>query len=189
MKVLILGVTYLSSLAGYAGQDLKLNKDEYFETQGLNVIVLNDIYPEGHQGGITIIQHGVRVAANGNLFLTPTPGQWQPFPKLLSKEVNKEEEKIVALLKFPDSSRITTNDQPIIYPDLDLTFKLTVLAEGDKFRIIVDLEEPLPSEWIGKIGFNLELFPGDLFGKTYFIDNQWGIFPRYVNSPVEMDSE
>ena len=45
-----------------AGEELKINKDGYFEKQGLNVIVLNDIYPEGHQGGIEIIQHGKRIA-------------------------------------------------------------------------------------------------------------------------------
>ena len=42
--------------------DLTINKKEYFEMPGLNVMVFNDFYPEGHQGGVTIIQNGVRVA-------------------------------------------------------------------------------------------------------------------------------
>jgi hypothetical protein len=59
---------------------LVINDKNYFELPGLNVMVFEDIYPEGHQGGVGIIQHGVRVATNGDLRLEPTPGQWQPIP-------------------------------------------------------------------------------------------------------------
>jgi len=118
------GLTYL------IGQDLKINKSEYFEKPGLNVIVLNDVYPEGHQGGITIIQYGKRVAANGNLSLQPTPGQWQPYPRLLKKDVIRDQETMVATLKFPDSTRIKTANQPIIYPDFEFTYQLSVIAQG-----------------------------------------------------------
>lgn len=187
--VSFLFIVYFLSISIHTAQELKINKDEYFEMQGLNVMVLNDIYPEGHQGGITIIQHGIRVAANGDLSLQPTPGQWEPFPQLLNKEVLKEKGKIVASLKFPDSTRILTNDQPIIYPDFEFYYKLNVIAEGNSFRIIVDLEKPLPKEWVGKVGLNIELFPGDLFGKTYSLGDQSGIFPRYANTPAERDSD
>ena len=70
-----------------SAQGLKINKEGYFEKPGLDVTVHNDIYPEGHQGGITIIQHGTRVAADGDLSLTATPGQWQPFPQFLKREI------------------------------------------------------------------------------------------------------
>jgi hypothetical protein len=43
-------------------------------------MAFDDIYPEGHQGGISIIMHGNRVATNGDIRLEPTPGQWQPVP-------------------------------------------------------------------------------------------------------------
>ena len=36
---------------------------------GLDVIVFDDYYPSGHQSGITIVQNGVRVAANGDIRL------------------------------------------------------------------------------------------------------------------------
>ncbi|MBA7654891.1 hypothetical protein ES703_62784 [subsurface metagenome] len=42
---------------------------------------------------------------------------------------------------------------------------------------------------MGKVGFYLELFPGDLFGKTYYLGNRSGIFPRYANTPVELDED
>ena len=51
------------------------------KVQGLNVMVFDDFYPEGHQGGLTIIQHGTRVAANGDVRLEPTPGNGHRFLK------------------------------------------------------------------------------------------------------------
>lgn len=183
LAVLILFVILTANF----GQQLKINDKDYFETQGLNVIVLHDIYPEGRQGGMTIIQHGKRVAANGNLSLQPTPGQWQPYPRLLNREVLKDENKIVASLMFPDSNRINADNQPIIYPDFEFQYNLNVLAVEEGIKITVDLDEPLPIEWEGKVGFNIELFPGYLFGKSYWIDNQTGHFPRYANTPVKID--
>ncbi len=49
--------------------ELAINDKDYFEMQGLNVTVFSDIYPDGHQTGVTVIQHGSRVAANGDLRL------------------------------------------------------------------------------------------------------------------------
>ena len=69
-----------TGVAGLSAQSLTLNEEGYFEKRGLNVMVFLDIYPEGHQGGVGIIQNGVRVATNGDLRLEPTPGQWQPIP-------------------------------------------------------------------------------------------------------------
>jgi endoglucanase len=53
----------------------------------------------------------------------------------------------------------------------------------------VDLEEPLPEEWIGKVGFNMELFPGFLFGRSYYLDDEQGIFPTQANGPVFFDDD
>src|SRR5271154_5869775 len=47
-----------------AAPHLKLNEQGYFAEPGLNVMSFSDYYPDGHQTGVTIIQHGVRVAAN-----------------------------------------------------------------------------------------------------------------------------
>ena len=37
---------------------LRLNELEYLEMPGLNVMLAHDYYPEGHQGGVGIIQNG-----------------------------------------------------------------------------------------------------------------------------------
>jgi endoglucanase len=46
---------------------MKLNSLEYLEYQGVNVMLAQDYYPEGHQGGVSVIQNGLRVATNGDI--------------------------------------------------------------------------------------------------------------------------
>ena len=46
-----------------------LNDRQYFEAPGLAATVFHDFYPEGKQGGITLIQHSERVAACGDVRL------------------------------------------------------------------------------------------------------------------------
>ena len=69
---------------------LRLNEKGYFEMPGLNVTVFADIYPEGHQTGVTIIQHGQRVVANGDVRLEISPGQWSPIPKEGAQTIDVE---------------------------------------------------------------------------------------------------
>jgi endoglucanase len=165
---------------------LQINEQDYFETQGLNVFVFTDSYPGWHQSGVSIIQHGVRVASNGDLRLGPSPGQWSPLPAMGRRMVDKEEQAITQQLWYPDSSRNRKGFNPIDYPDLTFTYYVKVTALAPKsFKVSVDLEESLPAEWIGRVGFNLELFPGDLFGKTYLMDDKGGIFPTQPNGPVQ----
>ena len=63
-----------------------VNDLEYFEAPGLSMLVFHGIYPEGKQGGVEIIQHGERVATNGDLRLEPTPSQWAPLPKAANEK-------------------------------------------------------------------------------------------------------
>ncbi len=166
-----------------APEALRLNEAEYLEMPGLNVMLAHDFYPESHQGGVGIIQNGLRVATNGDLRLEPTPGQWQPVPKVGKRVVDRATQEISVRMEYPDPEKNRAGFNPIIYPDLNLSYTLRVRPEGKSFRIVVDLDRPLPDEWVGRVGFNLELFPGVLFGKPYYIDNQAGIFPRQANGP------
>ena len=70
-----------------------LNDNEYFENGGVNVMAFQDIYPEGHQGGVAMIMHGMRIVTNGDLRLDETPGQWQPIPKQKKRQVDKSESR------------------------------------------------------------------------------------------------
>ncbi|MDZ7371930.1 MAG: glycoside hydrolase, partial [candidate division KSB1 bacterium] len=102
---MLLFIFFLKSLSAGESNGLRLNEKDYFEMPGLNVMVFHDFYPEGHQGGVTIIQHGERTAANGDLRLEPAPGQWQPVPKFYGRQIHRDKNEISARLGFPDSSR------------------------------------------------------------------------------------
>ena len=174
--------TALLLSANSSAQNFKLTESGYFKNQGVDIMAFDDIYPEGHQGGVCIIMNGQRVATNGDIRLEATPGQWQPVPKQLSRKV--EENTITAKMMFPDSSRHLTGFNPMIYPELNLTYEVRVEAKGHQIEITVDLDSPIPDYLIGKAGFNLEFFPGSLFGKPWLMDKQSGIYPQQPNSPL-----
>jgi hypothetical protein len=166
-----------------AEDTLSINDQEYLEMRGLNVMLAHDTYPESHQGGVGIIQNGLRVATNGDLRLEPTPGQWQPTPVVGPRQVNLATQEISVHMSYPDDSKDHKGFNPINYPGLKMGYDVRVRPDGRAFRIIVDLDRPLPAEWVGKVGFNIELFPGILFGKSYEIGGQPGAFPRQPNGP------
>ncbi len=166
-----------------ANAPLAINELEYLETRGLNVMLAHDYYPESHQGGVGIIQNGLRVATNGDLRLSPTPGQWQPTPVVGPRQVNRDAQEISVHMSFPDDKKNRKGFNPISYPDLQLSYTVKVKPAGTAFRIIVDLDAPIPDEWVGKVGFNLELFPGFIFDKSYEIGGSIGNFPRQANGP------
>jgi len=179
---------------------LIINDQDYFEMPGLNVLVYHNTFPEGHQSGVEIIQHGERVATNGELRLSPAPGQWQPVPEigggfrhegvspqtvaLQNRKVDRSANEISVPCRYPDKDRDRKGFNPIIYPDLQINYTVRVRAEGASFIVAVDLDEPLPEAWIGRVGYCLELFPGDLYGRTYYMDAQTGVFPRQANGPT-----
>lgn len=175
------------ALAAPDGAALTINEQEYLEMPGLNVMLAHDYYPEGHQGGVGIIQNGLRVATNGDLRLSPTPGQWQPTPVAGARQVNRDQPEISVRMTYPDPKNNRTGFNPVSYPDLNLSYLVKVQPVGASFRIIVDLDQPLPTEWVGKVGFNLELFPGYLFDKTFQIGQQIGTFSRQANGPGAME--
>jgi hypothetical protein len=176
------------SLNGFAQKDqFQLNDQEYFENSGVSVMAFSDFYPSGHQGGVTVIMHGIRIAANGDLRLDEAPGQWQPTPKQGKRVTDKAGKLITTYLTYPDSANNRKGFNPIIFPELYFNYTVKTRAEGGSVIVTVDLDRPLPDEFIGKVGFNMELFPGALFGKTWMIDDQSGIFPRQVNGPGMYD--
>jgi hypothetical protein len=166
-----------------------LNKQEYFEREGVNVMAYQDIYPEGHQGGVAVIMHGRRVATNGDLRLDETPGQWQPIPKQLDRKVDMAGNRITVNLAYPDPAINRKGYNPIEYPDLDLSYTVKVRSEGESIIVTVDLDKPVPQKFSGKVGFNIELFPGWLYGKTWMLGGRSGIFPRQANGPAMIDSK
>ena len=157
----------------------------YFRYEGVDVMAFDDIYPEGHQSGVSLILHGQRLATNGDIRFEPTPGQWQPVPRQLGRTVSPEENAIVTRLAYPDSKRHAAGFNPMIYPDYSFCYTVAVRALGPSVEVTVSLDEPLPEALQGLLFFNLELFPGALFGKPWIMDGRSGIFPRQPNGPVQ----
>lgn len=146
----------------YGQNELTINNEGYFEMQGVTIMVFDDFYPVGHQSGVTIIQNGVRVAANGDM--------------RLSRSSEPGEKKI--------DRKSGTIRRHLNYEKIPLTYSVAVKAEGTKAIVTVDLDQPLPEEWVGKAWFRLELFPAILFGKSWNMDGRVGIFPTDSYGPL-----
>ena len=180
----LLALLIVLSATSLNAQEFKLCPEGYFRQEGVDVIAFNDSYPEGHQSGVCIIMNGARVASNGDFRFEATPGQWQPAPKRLTREVAGNLDRTT--LAYPDSSRHLTGKNPMVYPDAVIQYTVTAKAVGDHIEIVLDLDKPIPDAFIGKAGFNLELFPGSLFGKPWIMDEQSGIFPTQPNGPLQV---
>ncbi|NLV19575.1 MAG: glycoside hydrolase [Bacteroidetes bacterium] len=151
------------------GQDLKLNDLEYFETQGVNVLVYNNLFTGGFNdektAGIELIHHGVRTAQGGAIRLSNTPEQWDLVPAIPTRTVDSVSQSIESVLR---------------YEDYDFDSRVVVTAKGKGVEISVYLDNPVPPELEGSAGFNLEFLPSQYWGKTYLMDGRPSLFPRYV---------
>ena len=164
----------VSSMA--IAQSLTLTPADTLERQGLTVIVdqnqFSPIFFDEKNAGIQIILHGNRIATDGAVRLDKTPEQWAPVPAFVSRTRGTEPNQLVVRSTYKDVK-------------LDYTVKIT--AEGDGFRIAVDLDRPLPAALAGKAGFNLDFLPSAYFGKTYLMDAAPGLFPRHPSGPMAKD--
>ena len=157
-------------LIGHA-QDLRLNDREYFERQGVNVLVFSNSFNGGFNdeknSGIEIIHHGVRTVQGGAVRLNNTPEQWDLVPKTISRKVNREHGSIEVVTR---------------YDDYDFDSRIVVTAKGKAVEIAVWLDKPVPAKLAGEAGFNIEFLPSQYWLKTYSVDGRLGRLPRYATS-------
>jgi len=194
MKLLFLPwltLPFITATSLYSSEkpDLQINELGYFESPTLNVMVFDDYYPEGHQGGISIIQHGARIATNGDIRLSRDPGQWQPVPEKLGREIHRETHRIIADLRFPNESKTLKGFNPMPDPGLSFEYEVEVKGLHDGVEVLVHFEEPVDAELAKSARFNLEIFPTRVFGKTFLMDEQTGYFPRQANGAMERDED
>lgn len=156
----------------------------YFRNHGVDVMAFDDIYPVGHQSGVSIIMHGSRIATNGDIRFEPTPGQWQPVPKQKNRTLSEEENTITTALGYPDYPAHLKGFNPMIYPDYEFDYEVSVKGQEDSVIVTVSLDRPIPEKYVGKLCFHMELFPGALFDKPWIMDHKQGIFPRQANGPA-----
>lgn len=180
-RILIVSLTamLITSFNHVEGQDLILNDLEYFETQGVNVLVYNNLFTGGFNdeknAGIELIHHGVRTSQGGAVRLSNTPEQWDLVPAISNRKVDRSSNAIEAVLR---------------YEDYDFDSRVVVKARDKGIEITVYLDKPLPGALEGKAGFNLEFIPSQYWGKTYLMDERFNRFPRYVtgNTVTKPDS-
>ena len=184
MKKLIIGAASLMLCAGLQAQDFKINPSGYFENHGANVMVFSDVYPEGHQGGVTLVLNGDRRAAGGDVRFEISQGQWQGLPKMRKRVVDEAANEIRVTLSYPDSAKHMAGFNPMLYPDFAFGYTIKVKGEKDYLVLTVDLDRPVPERFAGKLGFNLELVPSTLLGKPWIMDNRTGVFPHQAMGPT-----
>jgi hypothetical protein len=179
-----MGCILLCSPSLLEGQGFRLTPSGYFSYEGVSAMAFNDIYPEGRQGGLTLVMNGNRVAANGDVRLEVSQGQWQGLPHMRQRLADASANTITVTESYPDSAKHLTGFNPMIYPDFTFNYTIQVRGESDCIVLSVDLDRPVPEKYAGKVGFNLELFPGLLMGKPWILDDRTGICPPQANGPT-----
>jgi hypothetical protein len=163
-------------------QDLKLNDLEYFERQGINVLVFSNSFNGGFNdeknSGIEIIQHGVRSVQGGAVRLNNTPEQWDLVPKMTSRQVDKEKGSIEVTLRY-DATALGGAAAGF---NEDFDSRVVVTAKGKAVEIAVWLDKPVPEKLAGDAGFNIEFLPSKYWLKTFIMDGRLNRFPRYATS-------
>ena len=169
-KLFLLSLTLLATTVCRA-QDLRLNDREYFERQGVNILVFSNSFNGGFNdeknSGIEIIHHGVRTIQGGAVRLNNTPEQWDLVPKMTSRKVDKDNQSIEVAMR---------------YDDYDFDSRVVVTAKGKAVEIAVWLDKPVPEKLAGEAGFNLEFLPSQYWLKTFTMDGRLNRFPRYATS-------
>jgi hypothetical protein len=170
MKNILIFFFFLAATISRA-QDLQLNDREYFERQGVNILVFSNSFNGGFNdeknSGIEIIHHGVRTVQGGAVRLNNTPEQWDLVPKMTSRNVNREQGSIEVGMR---------------YDDYDFDSRVVVTARGKSVEIAVWLDKPVPEKLAGEAGFNLEFLPSQYWLKTFSMDGRLGRLPRYATS-------
>ncbi len=166
LSLLLLAVPFIGN-----AQELKLNDREYFERQGVNVLVFSNNFNGGFNdeknSGIEIIHHGVRTVQGGAVRLSNTPEQWDLVPKTVSRKVDREKNSIEVSMR---------------YDEYDFDSRVVVTAKGKAVEISVWLDKPVPEKLAGEAGFNIEFLPSQYWLKTYIVDGRLGRLPRYATS-------
>ncbi|MCQ2974082.1 MAG: glycoside hydrolase family 9 protein [Bacteroidales bacterium] len=175
MKKISLLIASIAISSCAVAQSYKLNDLDYFEDTGVNIFAYsndyNGMFCDEKEAGVEIIIHGVRVATGGGVRLMNTPEQWDIYPKLTDRKVDKNNQVIEMVLDYADY-----NFKPIM--------KVTPKDKGVLMSIYVD--KPVPENLVGKAGMNIEFFPATYFGKTWLMDGKPGILPQHPDCQTSM---
>ena len=163
-------------------QGLTLNDLEYFECQGVNVLVFSNSFNGGFNdeknSGIEIIHHGVRTIQGGAVRLNKTPEQWDLVPRMTNRKVDRENGSIEVSMRY-DATAL--GGAAAGFKE-DFDSRVVVTGKGKAVEIAVWLDKSVPEKLAGEAGFNLEFLPSQYWLKTFTMDGRLNRFPRYATS-------
>ena len=152
-----------------------LNEKEYYQAPGVDYLVFSNwydgLFADAKISGVEIIQQDQRIATNGDVRLSPTPGQWDAIGQMVERKVDPATGTITATLE---------------YAEYDFRYIIRARPDGDALKVTVELPQALPAELVGKAGFNLEFLPSAYFRESYIADGKAGGFPLYPAGTMEL---
>jgi len=160
------------------GEALELIEAGYYAAPAVNVLVFSNwydgLFADAKHSGVELIQQEQRIATNGDVRLSPTPGQWDPIGRLVSRNVDAATGTIEVLLE---------------YPEHDFQYRIRSEPAGGAVRIAVVLDQPLPAALAGRAGFNLEFLPSAYFHNSFMMDGRAGTMPLHPASEMVAGGE
>ena len=157
---------------------MTLGDEGYFESPGVNVLVFSNwydgLFADSKISGVEIIQHDKRIATNGDVRLSATPGQWDPIGRMVERKVDPQTGAIEVLLE---------------YPEYDFQYRIRAERKDGSVTLAVILDQPLPTALVGKAGLNLEFLPAAYFHKSLMADGRAGAFPLHPSSDMVTGGE
>ncbi|MDQ4099120.1 MAG: glycoside hydrolase family 9 protein, partial [Chloroflexota bacterium] len=156
-----------------AAQSLAWNKAGYAEARGVNYFVFTNwydgLFADAKISGVEIVQQDNRIATNGDVRLSATPGQWDPIGRMVDRKVDVKSGAVDVLLEYPEHK---------------FRYRIRGVPRGSQFLVSVILDQPLPSTLHGKAGLNLEFKPSAFFHKTFVADGKAGTIPLHPSSAM-----
>ncbi|MCW2365882.1 hypothetical protein M2341_001329 [Sphingobium sp. B7D2B] len=152
---------------------LRLGDSGYFEAPAANVLVFSNwydgLFADSKISGVEIIQQDRRIATNGDVRLSATPGQWDAIGRMIERKVDARTGTIEAVLE---------------YPEHDFRYIIRAVPRGADLLLTVELPRALPAALVGKAGLNLEFLPSAYYHNAFMVDGKAGAFPRYPASAM-----
>ena len=97
-KIFLTGIAALALCAAASAPGLRLNEFEVLEENGVSVLVYsnqyNGMFCDEKTAGVELIQHGERIATGGGIRLMDTPEQWDIYPDILKRDVDRARQSV-----------------------------------------------------------------------------------------------
>jgi hypothetical protein len=142
---------------------ISLNDQEYFAAPGFSFLLFHNNYQVGYQGGLQMIQHEERLLDSGDLFLVPRGEGARPEMRILDRRIDRQ------------------NQTATIVGDVEgwkLGYQLICHSDGRQILVTLKLDRPLDWNRVRQAGFQIFLYPGAYYFKSYQGDSGGGVFPR-----------